>query len=231
MSTIDRPGPQVLPPLVAGQRLDQPTFHDRYAAMPEGTRAELVGGVVSMPSPLFDDHGGDDFDVCGWLYHYKRRTPGLRGVSNVSTILGEGSEVQPDLQLRIPSNLGGRARIEGGYVAGPPELVVEISRSSRSYDLGSKKDDYERAGVPEYLFVGIEPEEARWFALRDGRFVEMPPGGDGLLRSQVFPGLWLDPAALFAGDDERLIAALERGLATPEHAAFVAELARRAAGG
>ena len=52
MSTVDRPKARTLPPLVAGQQLDQPTFHERYEAMPPETRAELVGGVVYMPSPL-----------------------------------------------------------------------------------------------------------------------------------------------------------------------------------
>jgi hypothetical protein len=48
-----------------------------------------------------------------------------------------------------------------------------------------------------------------------------------MYRSQVFPGLWLDPHALFDDDSERLFATLDRGLATPEHAAFVADLAAR----
>jgi hypothetical protein len=65
---------------------------------------------------------------------------------------------------------------------------------------------------------------------REGRFVEMPPGEDGLYRSEIFPGLWLDPRALFRNDLNGLIAAPERGLATPEHAAFVARLAAAAGG-
>lgn len=231
MSTIDRPGPQVLPPLVAGQRLDQPTFHDRYAAMPEGVRAELVGGVVYMPSPLSYEHSDMDHLVSFWLVSYRRATPRLASGANATTKLGASGEVQPDSQLRIPQDQGGRSRIEGGYIVGAPELVVEVGKSSRLYDLGAKKAEYERAGVLEYLFVGIDPDEVRWFVRRDGQFAEVPPGADGILRSEVFPGLWLDPRALFAGDLDALIAALERGLATPEHAAFVAELARRAAGG
>ena len=231
MSTVDRPQTRTLPPLLHGQRLDRPTFHDRYAAMPPNTSAELVGGVVYMASPLFDDHGSGDYDLGGWLFHYQRFTPGVRGVSNVTTILGEDSEVQPDLQLRISERLGGRARVVGGYVVGPPELVVEIGKSSKFYDLGDKKDDYERAGVLEYLFLGVDPDGVRWFALNEGRYKEIEPGPDGLLRSRAFPGLWLDPIALFAEDLNGLIAGLERGLASPEHAEFVASLAARAAGG
>jgi hypothetical protein len=51
------------------------------------------------------------------------------------------------------------------------------------------------------------------------------PGPDGIYRSKVFPGLWLDAEAIFSEDLDRLIEVLEQGLATPEHAAFTAKLA------
>lgn len=65
MSTIDRPKAGTLPPLVAGQRLDRATFHDRYEAMPPETRAELIGGVVHMPSPMTSDHGDETVPAAG----------------------------------------------------------------------------------------------------------------------------------------------------------------------
>jgi len=226
MSTVERPEPRVLPPLIAGQRLDQPTFHERYEAMPPETRAELVGGVVYMPSPLRDPHGETDKDVSYWLGHYKRFTRGVRSPNNATVKLGPQGEPQPDTQLRIPEELGGQSRVDvAGYITGPPELIVEIGHSSRRFDLGPKKDDYERAGVVEYLFVGIGPDEIRWLVRREGRFVDMAPGPDGVFRSEVFPGLWLDPRPLFFGDLDGIIAVLEQGLATPDHAAFVARLA------
>lgn len=225
MSTLDRPGPTTLPPLVEGQRLDRATFHERYAAMPPGTRAELVGGVVFMPSPLGHAHGYRDSQVNYWLCHYSRFTPGVECAGNATTQFDDYGETQPDLQLRIPEERGGRSRIVRGFVFGPPELVVEVSVTTRAYDLGPKKADYERAGVLEYLFVGLDPQEVRWFALGDdGRYADLAPGDDGLFRSRAFPGLWLDPRALFARDIDALVAALERGLAGPEHAAFVARL-------
>jgi len=229
MSTVDRPQPSILPPLEAGQRLDQPTFHERYAAMPEGTWAELVGGIVYMASPLRNEHGDVDHLLSFWVVYYRKFTPRLESGANVTTQLGDDVETQPDSQLRIPEDLGGQCRIVDGYVNGPPELVIEIGKSSRSYDLGPKKEDYEKAGVLEYLFVGIDPKEVRWFVRREGKFEEMAAGEDGICRSEVFPGLWLDPKALFAEDLNGLIAVLERGLATDEHARFVADLAARAA--
>jgi Uma2 family endonuclease len=195
--------------------------------MPPGTRAELVGGRVYMPSPLGYEHGARDSDLSDWLGHYKRFTKGVEKAHNATTQLGNYGEPQPDIQLRLPEELGGQSRIVGGYVAGPPELVVEVSKTSRDHDLGAKKTDYERAGVRDYLFVGLDPREVFWFVRRGNRFEELAAGTDGVYRSEVFPGLWLDPEALFAEDLDGLIQALDRGLATPEHAAFVEELVSR----
>ena len=226
MSTIDRERIAIIPPLLDGERLDARTFHERYEAMPTSTWAELIGGVVYMPSPLFWDHGGTGRSAAGWLLHYQRYTPGVRGEENASVLLGEGTEAQPDHTLRIRPDHGGRTRHEGGYIVGPPELVVEVSKSSRRFDFGPKKDDYERAGVAEYLVLALEPDEAFWFVLRDGAFERLAPGADGLYRSAVFPGLRLDPAAFFEEDLPRLFAALDLGLESPEHAAFIDRLAR-----
>ncbi|MFI5387706.1 MAG: Uma2 family endonuclease [Fimbriimonadales bacterium] len=114
---------------------------------------------------------------------------------------------------------------EGEYIGGAPELIVEVADTSRKIDLGPKFEDYRRAGVLEYVVVALEPDEVSWFVRREDRLEPMPPGPDGVFRSQVFPGLWLDPDALFAEDFDRLIATLDQGLATPEHADFVARLA------
>jgi Uma2 family endonuclease len=227
MSTVNRPGRRTLPPLVAGQRLDRATFHARYEAMPPGTWAELVGGIVYMPSPLRSEHAGTDDDVAYWLGHYRRFTPGVLGGGNATVFLGPGGEAQPDRHLRIPAERGGHSRLVDGFIVGPPELVVEVARSSLAYDLGAKRSDYEQAGVLEYIVVGLDPDQVHWFALRGARFEALAPGPDGLYRSEAFPGLWLDPAALFAGDLNTLIEKLELGLATPEHAAFVDRLAGR----
>jgi Uma2 family endonuclease len=221
MSTIDR-GPAIaVPPLAAGDPLDATTFHERYEAMPPSTRAELIDGVVHMPSPLYLDHGAEGFAIGTWLGYYAARTPGVAGADNTSTRLDAKGEVQPDFSLRIRPESGGQSQEAREFIVGAPELIVEVARSSRRTDLGTKKDHYERTGVREYLVVGLDPDELVWFILRDGRFERLGPGGDGLYRSEVFPGLWLDPAALFNEDLAGLVAAVDLGAATPEHAEFV----------
>jgi Uma2 family endonuclease len=226
MSTIDRGITVAVPPLVAGDRLDATTFHERYEAMPPSTRAELIGGVVHMPSPLYLDHGSEGFAAGAWLGYYAARTPGVAGADNTSTRLDDEGEVQPDFSLRIRPESGGQSQEAREFIVGAPELIVEVSRSTRRSDLGSKKAQYERAGVREYLVVALDPNEILWFILRDSRFERLAPGEDAYYRSEVFPGLWLDPAALFNEDLAGLVAGVDRGAATPEHAEFVARLGR-----
>jgi Uma2 family endonuclease len=213
--------------LVEGLRLDQPTFHALYEAMPPGTRAELIDGVVYMPSPVGLKHGEAQVPVLVWLSYYAEQAPGLQVMDNASTILGWKSEPQPDGLLRILPEWGGRSWDEGGFVHGAPELVAEVSKATRYVDLGPKKADYERAGVQEYVVRAIDPDEVFWFGQEQGELVQRPIGDDGLYRSTVFPGLWLDPVALLRGDTRRLRAVVDLGCATPEQAAFVAGLARR----
>ncbi|MFO0953734.1 MAG: Uma2 family endonuclease [Isosphaeraceae bacterium] len=219
------PKAEPLPPLVAGQRLDQPTFHARYEAMPPGTWAELIDGVVFMPSPVGPSHGRSHVAALVWLACYAESTPGVEVLDNTSTVLGPRSEPQPDAQLRILSECGGRTSADEKVVRGAPELVVEVSHSTRYTDLGPKLDDYERAGVLEYVVRALEPDEVVWYVLQEGRLVRVSPDADGLYRSRSFPGLWLDPSALVSRDTRRLREAVDRGVAAPEHAAFVARLA------
>jgi Uma2 family endonuclease len=214
-------------PLVEGQRLDQPTFHSLYTAMPPGTRAELIDGVVYMPSPVGRAHGRAHVPVIIWLGHYAENTPGLEVLDNATTILGWKSEPQPDALLRILPEYGGQTREEEGFIAGPPELVVEVSKATRLVDLGPKLRDYERGGILEYVVRTIEPDEIYWYGREQGALVQRPVDEDGLYRSTVFPGLWLDPAALLIGDTRQLRAVVGMGCTTPEHSAFLALLASR----
>ena len=68
--------------------------------------------------------------------------------------------------------------------------------------------------------------EIDWFVLRAGQYERLAAGADGILRSEVFPGLWLDPAALENGDLARVLAVLQQGTASAEHHQFVARLER-----
>lgn len=213
-----------IPPLENGDHLNQKTFHERYEAMPEGTRAELIGGIVYMSSPLKRPHGKMHMRVSRWLLEYEEATPGTEGFDNATIILGEESEPQPDLCLLIAHAERGQTSEEDEYIVGAPELIIEIASSTESIDLHRKRRDYEKAGVREYVVVLVRQARVSWFISRNRQFEELPLGADGIYRSEVFPGLWLDPAALLRLDGPRLREVLQQGVATPEHAAFVARL-------
>jgi Uma2 family endonuclease len=227
------PGPGVppIPPLEEGQRLDADEFLRRYEAMPHLTGAELIEGVVRMPSPVrLIGHGEEHAYLVGWMVNYKVLTPGTRAGDNTTTRLDLGNVPQPDVCLLIDPRHGGKVRIdEKGYVVGAAELVAEVSGTRTERDLVERLAIYQRNGVREYIVWRIEDRQIDWFVLRDGRFVPLTPGPDGVRRSEVFPGLWLDGAALVAGDLGRTFAVLQQGLASPEHAAFVARLAQAVA--
>jgi Uma2 family endonuclease len=216
---------KALPPLENGDHLDQKTFHARYEAMPAHVRAELIGGIVYMSSPMKPPHGRYTGPLIHWLDEYEEATPGTELLAGVTSILGPASEPQPDGCLIVLPEYGGQTwEDKDGYLNGAPEFVGEISYATESIDLHSKKRDYEEAGVREYLVVALRQQQIFWFIRKKGRFKDLSPGSDGILRSEVFPGLWLDGAAFLRRDRKRLLAVLRQGLATPEHTAFVRKL-------
>jgi Uma2 family endonuclease len=228
----DSPDKQAeLPRLEAGDHLSQPAFHELYSAMPPKFRAELIEGVVIVPSPLLTDHARLHSLVMAWLVQYDCATPGTWSLDNTSLLLPPDAEVQPDASLLIEPACGGQSHQECGYLASAPELIVEVASSSVSYDLHSKFRLYEQAGVKEYIVVVLREEQVRWFAANEqGKLAEVAADDDGIFRSRVFPGLWLNANALLFDRGADLLAMLQAGLATPEHAAFVASLRAKRGG-
>ena len=216
----------VIPPLENGDRLTRAEFERRYDAMPELKKAELIEGEVYMPSPVrHGRHSHPHTRLVTWLGAYETDTPGVEAGDNGSIRLDLDNEPQPDAYLIILPERGGQARIsEDDYIEGAPELVAEVASSSVSYDLGKKLNAYRRNGVREYVVWRVLDHQVDWFVNREGRFELMPPMADGILRSTVFPGLWLDPDALVQGQKATVKTVLQLGLNSPEHAAFVARL-------
>ena len=228
MISVERHIPRTkedLPPLVNGDHLDQKTFHERYEAMPDA-HAELIGGIVYMTWRQKLCHGYHHLKLAGLMSDYVDETPGTEGCVNSTSILGPDAEPQPDAFLYILPEYGGQTEVDKkGYMIGAPEWVGEISDSSESIDLNAKKLDYEKAGVREYMVAAVRTNEFYWFIRRRGKFKPLSPAADGIIRSEVFPGLWLAADAFLNRDNKHLRAALRQGLASTEHTAFVAKLA------
>src|SRR4051812_18183420 len=230
MSTVAHPHRQSIrslevPPLVAGDRLTRDEFERRYTSMPHVKKAELIEGVVYMPSPVsLEGHAVPHADFMGWLFVYRASTPGVQAGDNGTLRLDLDNEPQPDAFLRILPEFGGQSKTVDDYVEGAPELVAEVAASSASYDLHDKLNAYRRNGVKEYIVWRVWDRAIDWFVLEAGRYQAAQPTDAGILQSKTFPGLWLDPAALLRGDLARVIQLVQQGLATPEHAEFVKKL-------
>lgn len=218
--------PVLPPPLRDGDRLTREEFLRRWEAMPDLKRAELIDGIVHMPSPVSFVHGEFHALLSGWLLHYASATPGCRIGNNRTWLMTPESVPQPDIDLLIAPQVGGQSQ-EETYGVGAPELVVEVSYTTTARDAGAKLRLYERSGVREYVIVKPKKREVNWLELFEGKYRPIKSGKDGVFHSRVFPGLWLDPEPLWKRDFVGVRAASEKGLATQEHAEFGRLLASR----
>lgn len=215
-----------IPKLQNGDRLTRSEFERRYSAMPEVKGAQLIEGIVYMPSPVrFTAHGGPHSSLITWLGLYRIKTPRVQCGDNVTSRLDHDNEPQPDAVMFLPVEIGGKAKVDAdGYLAGAPELVCEVSSSTVSIDMNDKLNVYRRNGVKEYLVWRVEDGAIDWFELVEGRYVPLAIDESGVVRSKVFPGLWLDLPALLKDDLAAVAPAVDAGTATPEHAAFKSAL-------
>jgi Uma2 family endonuclease len=203
--------PPRVPPLEAGDRLSRPEFERRYAAMPRLKKAELLEGTVYMPSPVSFGRHARPHALLSWLCgHYALTSPGVEVADNTTLRLDLANEPQPDIAMFRSPESGGQARVdEDDFLAGAPELVIEIASSSRSYDLHVKREVYRRHGVREYVVFRVDDGEVDWFLLEDGEFVAQAPDETGVLSSRVFPGFRLHVPALLAADRALLARTLD----------------------
>ena len=179
-----------------------------------------------MPSPVrAESHGDPHFVMNTWLGLYCAATPGLIGSDNATLRLDLLNEPQPDLLVRVSPEFGGTTRLDAdGYLEGSPELTLEIAASSSSYDMNQKKIMYARHGIQEYLVVLTYEQRVVWYSLENGRYQAFDADAQGRLHSKVFPGLWLQPSAIWINDLATMLAVLHEGMASSEHDAFVEKL-------
>jgi Uma2 family endonuclease len=216
-----------IPPLENGDLLTRAEFERRYTAMPKLKKAELIEGIVYMASPLrFEPHAEPHADLMGWLWTYKIATPGVRLGDNPTVRLDVDNEPQPDAVLLIDAQRGGQTCLsDDGYIEGAPEFVAEISASTATIDLRDKKRVYRRNGVKEYLVWQVMNRRIDWFSLQEEEYISLLPDTEGIIRSRIFPGLWLSVSALLDADLPSAIATLQAGLNSDAHQEFVQQLA------
>ncbi|MHC5745748.1 MAG: Uma2 family endonuclease [Nostoc sp.] len=219
--------PWTIPPLENGDKLTRYEFERRYNATPNLKKAELIEGIVYiMPAALrFRSHGQPHGWILTCLGTYEAATPGVALGIEPTVRLDLDNEPQPDVVLLIEPEAGGQTRLsEDDYIEGAPELVVEIAASSAAIDLHGKKQAYRRNGVKEYIVWQVLDQKLTWFSLEQGEYLELIPDNEGILRSRVFPGLWLAVTELLAGNMQSVLKVLQAGLQSSEHGDFIKKL-------
>jgi Uma2 family endonuclease len=218
-----------IPILENGDRVTRAEFERRYQQMGDVKKAELVEGIVYMPSPVrIRKHSNPHGRIMTWLGVYEAATPSVMLGDNPTVRLDIDNEPQPDAMLRLEESVGGTSQIsEDDYIEGSPELIVEIASSSASYDLYDKREAYRRNGVREYLVWLVEDQELRWYIWEEGSYQQQPLKESGIIKSPFFLGLWLNVSALLRGEMQQVLATLNSGLESQEHQRFVEQLQER----
>ena len=207
--------PKTIPLLENGDSLSRHEFERRYTAMPYqkigSNKAELIEGIVYMASPLrVRSHAQPHVNIIGWLWTYQIANPDTIVADNPTVRLNLKNEPQPDVVMFIPGR--GASITEDDYIAGAPELVIEIAASTVSIDLHDKKAAYRQNGVQEYIVWRTLDREIDWFSLQDGEYIRLESDEKGMIKSQVFPGLWLAVEAMLSGAMADVLAELQAGL-------------------
>lgn len=169
----------------------QPTSFDRFRTLLRSDhKADLLKGAVHMASPEhLDIHATYQRLYVLLSLSAQQKQQGVVVGSRVTLRIDEVNVPEPDIAFVAKAH-GARLR-PGGYIAGPPDLAIEIvSRSSLEHDYVLVRRLYERAGVQEYWIA--DPLRRRVTLLRRNktriplgaspgrRFAQPGPSGFGL---------------------------------------------------
>ncbi len=212
--------------LVDGATMSREHFMRAYEMYPDNTSFELIEGTVHMASPVSNSHQRNEKLILRLFDRYELETEGVDYIHEQTLHLGEDTTVEPDVLVRLLEEYGGECvGTSDDYLAGPPLFVVEVSNSSLSFDLNRKRRAYARFGVLEYLVIDLVGRRFHWFDLSADEV--LTPDADGVCRLRNLPGCWLAVEPILNDDIKAALPTLHAGLASPEHAAFVADLAAR----
>lgn len=167
-----------------------------FLALPEtDERTELLDGeAIVAPAPGLDHQR--------LVLRLAKLIEGLAAggevlVAPVDVLLDEHNVVQPDVLWRAAN--GPCQPVEGRYLKGAPDLVIEIvSPTSEVRDRGLKFDLYEQHAVREYWIVELEPRFIEVYVLAEGRLRRQglfPP--EAQFNSPVLGGQTVSVSACF----------------------------------
>jgi Uma2 family endonuclease len=180
-----------LPETVEVHKLTVREFHALEPFLDPDRRHELLDGqILVMPTPG-NPHSFVVFLLLQWFL--ARQRPGLHPWPG-GLRLNEVTEVWPDLTLlNRPPRPG-----PDNPLCDEATLVVEVSRTTLSYDAGDKLRAYQQAGVPEYWIVDVQARHVLRY-LAPGYQSRTFAGSGTPLSPQAYPDVSIDVGTLFAG--------------------------------
>ena len=182
--------------------------------MPGVNKAQLIEGIVHMPSPVrISSHSHPHARIVTLLGLYESFVPGVEAGDNGSLRLDLDNMPQPDAYLRRIESAGGQSKLSADdYLEGAPELVFEIAGTSASVDLNAKLRAYRRNGVKEYAVWLTDDNAIQYHILIDGDYQILAADDSGIIKSIEFPGLWFDIPALLSRNSAKQVATLQAGI-------------------
>lgn len=148
------------------------TILEVYQMLPEGTRAEIINGVLYVsPAPTLDHQDTVVSLTTDLNVFLRKKKAGKLYVAPVDVYLNAANAYQPDLVVILKDNL---SILRSNGIHGSPDLVIEIlSPGTKKFDLVKKKNVYETSGVKEYWIVDPATKECIGFQLKKGKFEEL----------------------------------------------------------
>jgi Uma2 family endonuclease len=172
------------------------TFKEFCSLIQDHQKADLIDGIIYMASP---DNTNANL-LCGWLFtlltiFVHRKKSGKVYAFRVAFRLDDRNGPEPDIGFVKKSRL---RLVKRGHVAGRPDVAMEIvSPESVNRDYEKKRQQYEKAGVPEYWIIDEMKKKVLLLRLdKEGHYQEVQ-ARDGILQSKVIKGFWLREAWLW----------------------------------
>lgn len=168
---------------------------------PEDRKAELIDGILIVPSPPLTIHERLQRFLLLLLQSYaEERDWGEAFSSRTAVALAEDQVPEPDILFVRKER---RHIIQERGVSGAPGFVIEIlSASTLRNDRGPKFRAYEWAGVRDlWLIDPYGPEGTQFFQWQDGRYREIAPNEQHIVAASAVPGFWIDVRWLWPESD------------------------------
>ncbi len=134
-------------------RVDDFLILEEAGVFQDCAKSELIEGEIFTMNAQWSRHSRAKSELLYEIMTFCRESNlGLNIMSEVSTHLSEHSLPEPDL---VVSSYTGIKFVELATV----RLIVEVSDTTLTFDLGRKKRLYARSAVPEYWVVAVEKGE------------------------------------------------------------------------